>query len=677
MGLLVLLVFAIPIEHKYDKLFRFFSLTLIPEGLVLPAWYEKKIYFYPSDVIASFLFVILLWQRGRRLLIDKGAWLLWILFGLAFLSLGTSSLATYPTPYLRLWQFSTGISLFSLIAYAAEKRTFLHAILWALWIAALFQALLAIGQYFHQGSLGLRLLGEPTFSPLHPKSPSFCCPGGSLWLFDIAPNAAPSLVVRSTGTFAHPNVLGGFLMIALLTSYFLLSLSQRMSRAVAGSIPLFVFALGTTYSRSALFGWLFFSLVWLIWICFQHRSHAQRVLWLFTGSLALSGLLLGYQYVARGGVFGSNPSVASSNMERLSFLAMAWKMIQDHPWFGVGYNHFGYASMQYVSPSSWMLGGVHNIYLLLASEMGIPALIAFLTFLFLLMKRTLTSVLTPLSITLIVLLGSLLWVGCVDFYPLLFQPGRLLLFLIAGLLASQQFLTQQPPLEKRAISNAFDRISARYDLLNRILSLGNDMRWRKQMARYLPQQPFTLLDVATGTADQLIALFDTRLANSIQSATGIDLSEKMLSIAQHKLQAKPYRDRTHLCKGDAQALPFPEHSFDVCTISFGIRNVPHPEQALSEMYRVLKPKGHCLILEFSLPYRPLRPFYLLYLRFILPLLGGWISGYPEAYRYLNRTIEEFPAGSAFAALMLRNPFHSVTWHSMQWGAVTLYVGRKA
>ncbi len=223
-------------------------------------------------------------------------------------------------------------------------------------------------------------------------------------------------------------------------------------------------------------------------------------------------------------------------------------------------------------------------------------------------------------------------------------------------------------------SQNFDPISKSYDRLNRILSLANDLRWRRKVASFLPQGPLTLLDLATGTGDQIFTLLDT--PNTIQRAIGIDLSDNMLALARQKLEKKPYKASVELHQGDAQALPFPNHSFDVCTISFGIRNMPDPLLALSEMHRVLKPGGRCLILEFSLPPSPIRQPYLFYLRHILPYLGGWISGHPAAYRYLNRTIEEFPSGAAFASWLEESQFRHITLHPMQWGAVTLYVAEK-
>ena len=218
----------------------------------------------------------------------------------------------------------------------------------------------------------------------------------------------------------------------------------------------------------------------------------------------------------------------------------------------------------------------------------------------------------------------------------------------------------------------FDQISKKYDKINRVLSLGQDTRWRKKVAKNLPLKPhLDILDLATGTADQLLALFHSKV--SIKRAVGIDLSKEMLKIGREKIAAFP---KAKLIHGDAQKIPFEDSTFDATTFSFGIRNVEDPLVSLKEIYRVLKPTGRCLILEFSIPSPIVKPFFLLYLRKILPKLGGFLSNNLEAYRYLNRTIESFPSGNAFLEIMKEAGFTSLRKISMNLGSVTLYIGDK-
>jgi len=221
------------------------------------------------------------------------------------------------------------------------------------------------------------------------------------------------------------------------------------------------------------------------------------------------------------------------------------------------------------------------------------------------------------------------------------------------------------------VRDMFNQISPTYDVINRVLSFGRDVAWRKKVARHLPLRPhLQVLDLATGTCDQLAAFFQAGV--SIHQAVGIDVAEKMLDIGRKKMVSYP----VELKVGDAQKIPFEAGKFDAVSISFGIRNVENPSLALQEMHRVLKSDGKCLILEFSMPHKTIRPFFLFYLRHVLPRLGGFLSKQNAAYRYLNQTIETFPSGESFITLMRNAGFTKVKRTSMNFGAVSLYVGEK-
>ena len=217
----------------------------------------------------------------------------------------------------------------------------------------------------------------------------------------------------------------------------------------------------------------------------------------------------------------------------------------------------------------------------------------------------------------------------------------------------------------------FDIISPTYDRINKILSFGMDRKWRKKVSEYLPEHKnLKILDLATGTGDQALALLNSKA--SIRSITGIDLSTEMLEIAKTKVPAN-----VELIRADAEKLPFAPASFDAATFSFGIRNVNSPITSLKAIHRVLKAKGRCLILEFSLPPQPIRPFFLFYLRHVLPRIGGLLSRKPTAYRYLNQTIEHFPSGKDFCLLMKEAGFTRIREIPMALGGVTLYIGDKS
>ena len=220
----------------------------------------------------------------------------------------------------------------------------------------------------------------------------------------------------------------------------------------------------------------------------------------------------------------------------------------------------------------------------------------------------------------------------------------------------------------------FDRIAPRYDLLNRMLSLRQDVAWRNRMARYLPAgENLRILDVATGTADQIFSLL--RREPRVASAVGVDMAERMLEVGRAKAAERGLADRVSLRTGDATQIPEPSGTYDAVSISFGIRNVMDVVQALGEMRRVLRPGGRVLVLEFSLPrLAPLRGLYLFYLRHFLPVLGGLLSGDREAYRYLNVTVETFPYGEAFCDLMRKAGLVQVQHHPLTLGIATIYQG---
>jgi demethylmenaquinone methyltransferase/2-methoxy-6-polyprenyl-1,4-benzoquinol methylase len=222
----------------------------------------------------------------------------------------------------------------------------------------------------------------------------------------------------------------------------------------------------------------------------------------------------------------------------------------------------------------------------------------------------------------------------------------------------------------------FDRIAHRYDLLNRLLSFGQDVVWRNRLARHLNDNPDQkILDLATGTGDVLLSL--QKKSHVLKEGIGIDMSEKMLEIGRKKIIERKLQNILTLIVGNANDIPFPENSFDVVTIAFGIRNVDDTDKALCEMYRVLKNDGRLIILEFSLPAnRFIRNLYLFYFRNILPKIGGIISGDSYAYNYLNETVETFPYGEQFGKLLVSNGFQNVNVKTLTFGIASIYRGDK-
>ena len=223
----------------------------------------------------------------------------------------------------------------------------------------------------------------------------------------------------------------------------------------------------------------------------------------------------------------------------------------------------------------------------------------------------------------------------------------------------------------------FDRIAPRYDLLNRLLSFRQDVSWRKKLARQLPtDRPLTVLDLATGTADVILTINQEN--HGLEVAVGLDMAQEMLKLGREKISREITRPSIYLIPADAMTIPFRSESFEVITIAFGIRNVLNVPRALQEMYRLLKPGGRVLILEFSLPGNHLwRYLYLFYFRHILPIIGRLISGDGRAYSYLNQTVETFPYGEQFCQLLSQAGFCDVRQIVLSAGIATIYQGDKS
>lgn len=204
--------------------------------------------------------------------------------------------------------------------------------------------------------------------------------------------------------------------------------------------------------------------------------------------------------------------------------------------------------------------------------------------------------------------------------------------------------------------------------------MGMDQYWRSRVTNSIPKKtPLLLLDLATGTGDQVLSILKK---HPEINAIGIDTAEGMLKKACHKAQVSLLHTRVSFELANAMQLPFPNHSFDILTTSFGIRNIPCIQSCFKELYRVLKPGGTLLILEFSLPKQSwLKSIYLLYLRHILPAIGKLISKHKTAYTYLNQTIETFPYGDALCSILDQEGFDT-TYTTYTLGVVTLYVSKK-
>lgn len=225
------------------------------------------------------------------------------------------------------------------------------------------------------------------------------------------------------------------------------------------------------------------------------------------------------------------------------------------------------------------------------------------------------------------------------------------------------------------VGEMFDHIAPAYDFMNRAMTLGIDRRWRRKAVEMVAgDHPRSILDVATGTGDFAIAL---ARACPGASVTGIDLSEGMMAVGRKKVEEAGLADRVNLSHADCLSLPFADGSFDAVTVAFGVRNFEHLDRGYMEMARVLRPGGRLCVLELSVPPSALvRPFYRLYTRGLIPLVGRLVSSDSRAYSYLPASIAAMPQGEAMLSLMTQAGLSAPSLRRLTLGVCTLYTATK-
>ncbi len=228
--------------------------------------------------------------------------------------------------------------------------------------------------------------------------------------------------------------------------------------------------------------------------------------------------------------------------------------------------------------------------------------------------------------------------------------------------------------KKEQVAKMFDNISDNYDNLNRVISFGVDVKWRKKILKMVSaKNPSTILDVATGTGDLAILLSNTKAKKII----GLDISAGMLEVGKQKIAQKNFSNRIEMVLGDSEKIPFEDNSFDAITVAFGIRNFENLELGLSEILRVLKPNGIFVILETSVPEKfPFKQGYNFYTKNILPLIGKMFSKDKVAYKYLSDSASIFPYGKALNNILEKIGFIDVKHLPQTFGVATIYSATK-
>ena len=235
------------------------------------------------------------------------------------------------------------------------------------------------------------------------------------------------------------------------------------------------------------------------------------------------------------------------------------------------------------------------------------------------------------------------------------------------------FSTVEESKKANHVREVFDSVASKYDVLNDLLSFGLHRLWKRHCIRNTKLKPgMRVLDIASGTCDLAISMAKIVGAGNVVAT---DINHEMLSVGERRLQACGLP--CPVVEADAEALPFPDNSFDVVTVSFGIRNMTHKDRALSEMLRVLRPDGRLLVLEFSQCDRWMKPFYDFYSFKFMPWMGGLVAGDAPSYRYLAESIRMHPNQKAFAQLMTNAGFEQVRWDNLTGGICALHMGTKS
>ena len=229
--------------------------------------------------------------------------------------------------------------------------------------------------------------------------------------------------------------------------------------------------------------------------------------------------------------------------------------------------------------------------------------------------------------------------------------------------------------KKEQVTQMFDNISGNYDGLNRVISMGIDVKWRKKVIELVKaKNPENALDIATGTGDLAIMMADSTAAKQI---IGLDLSIGMLEVGKKKILDKNLADKIEMVVGDSENIPYPDNHFDAITVSFGIRNFETLEKGLAEIYRVLKPNGIFVILETSVPTKfPFKQGYGFYTKFILPIIGKIFSKDNNAYGYLSESAANFPFGEALNNILRKVSFIDCKAMPQTFGVATIYTATK-
>lgn len=439
----LLTVFLIPLQKRFSKPFRSFADWLIDPSWQLPGIFEKNFGFYLTDFSILLLCAILIYLGRvcwKQLFFHESNKCLTILAGIGLISILGSAHPFYGLHYLRLAHFFFPLLVCCFLSLRLiNEENLVEKIFQVVLCVAVFECVVGIFQYFQQDSLGLKLLGEQSLTSRHVPAASFSMADGSLWILDqlFHVERKATHVIRAYGTLPHPNVFGGFLVFSLLGTCFLFQKSHRKF-FLSLALILQLFTLFITYSRAALFACMIGLFLFFLF-SFLRKEKIWPLLSATCLGFALCFTLLYPQLFERGGVVSYNQTAQSADAGRIVYQNAALLMIKEHPLFGVGFDNYLIAISDYASKGEYAIIPffVHNIYLFLCAELGILGLGAFLWFIFEVLRRGWQKRNDPATITCMSIFAGFLFIGFCDFYLLWHQSGRLMFFLITGLVLFQ------------------------------------------------------------------------------------------------------------------------------------------------------------------------------------------------------------------------------------------------
>lgn len=224
--------------------------------------------------------------------------------------------------------------------------------------------------------------------------------------------------------------------------------------------------------------------------------------------------------------------------------------------------------------------------------------------------------------------------------------------------------------KKEEVAQMFDNISGNYDQLNRMISFGADVKWRKKVLQMVKDaKPKSILDIATGTGDLAIMFAESQAERIV----GLDISVGMLDVGKQKIKQLQLDNRIEMLVGDSENLPFEDNTFDLVTVSFGIRNFENLEKGLSEILRVLSPNGQLIVLETSVPDKfPFKQGYYIHSKLVLPAIGRLFSKDKRAYSYLSESASAFPYGQKLCDIFSKVGFKKADFYKQTMGVATIY-----